>query len=497
MKKIVFSSTLVLTFLILLSSCGKDDSPTEPGPGGPNITSFSPTSGTVGTSIFITGQNFSTTASANTVKIGNTTATVTSASATEIFITVPEGATTGAISITVDGQTDTAGTFTVTETIQDAVFPTIENLPEDSFSAGDILTISGSNFDPTANYIIVFAEDITAEVIEVTENSIQVKVPEGTVSGEITLTFNEETKSLGTVIIDASAQFYVFEYTENRLAQVDIDTGEITFIGSDIPYGSNTRNAVIQENKYVGFQMQNSQNETEPNIVSIDLETGSFEVIPIIGVENSSGFDDFIVDSNGRFYIFHDSNIHRLAEVDLNSGELAYIGESVNLNYGSNTRGAVYHKSNNEYIGFAIENENFENEPHLERFNLDTGETITINIPESFLSEGGDFTDLAISSTDELYIFHDSVNKLAKIDIETGELTYLENQTSENTYGLNTRGAIIYENQYIGFEMLDQDFNTAPNIVSLDLETGEVDVVAIVTDNLPESINLTDFVIKR
>ncbi|MEM9363191.1 MAG: IPT/TIG domain-containing protein [Bacteroidota bacterium] len=115
MKKIVFLSTLVLTFLMLLFSCGKDENPTEPGVGGPNISSFSPTSGPVGTSIFITGQNFSTTASANTVKIGNTTAPVTSASATEIFITVPEGATTGALSITVDEQTDTAETFTVTE----------------------------------------------------------------------------------------------------------------------------------------------------------------------------------------------------------------------------------------------------------------------------------------------------------------------------------------------------------------------------------------------
>ena len=103
------------SFFLLMLSCGKDDGPTESEAGGPNISSFSPTSGPVGTSIFITGQNFGTTAEANIVKIGSTTATITSASQTEIFIDVPEGASTGAISVTVDGKTNTAGTFTVTE----------------------------------------------------------------------------------------------------------------------------------------------------------------------------------------------------------------------------------------------------------------------------------------------------------------------------------------------------------------------------------------------
>ncbi|MEM9078269.1 MAG: IPT/TIG domain-containing protein [Bacteroidota bacterium] len=165
MKKIVFSSTLVLTFLVLLFSCGKDDSPTEAGPGGPNITSFSPTSGTVGTSIFITGQNFSTTASANTVKIGNTTATVTSASATEIFITVPEGATTGAISITVDGQTDTAGTFTVTEESGNAGI-TLNKSSLDLFTLDSETLIATTTGGANANDIVWSSEDESVAIVD-------------------------------------------------------------------------------------------------------------------------------------------------------------------------------------------------------------------------------------------------------------------------------------------------------------------------------------------
>ncbi len=116
MKKIVITRLSILFFGLLLLSCTKkDDSPTTPEEGGPDITSFSPTSGPVGTEIFITGKNFGSTVAANTVKIGTTTATVSSASTTELFITVPDGATTGKISVTVNGKTDTGGTFTVTQ----------------------------------------------------------------------------------------------------------------------------------------------------------------------------------------------------------------------------------------------------------------------------------------------------------------------------------------------------------------------------------------------
>ncbi|WP_420603507.1 Ig-like domain-containing protein [Flagellimonas sp.] len=112
MKKNSYFYLCLLTLGLMLLGCSKDDGP---GDTGPDIKSFSPLSGPVGTSIFITGKNFGATAAANTVKIGTTTATITSAKATEIFVTIPEGATTGKISVTVDGKTDTAGTFTVTE----------------------------------------------------------------------------------------------------------------------------------------------------------------------------------------------------------------------------------------------------------------------------------------------------------------------------------------------------------------------------------------------
>ncbi len=498
MKKIVITRLSILFFGLLLLSCTKkDDSPTTPEEGGPDISSFSPTSGPVGTEIFITGKNFGSTVAANTVKIGNTTATVSSASTTELFITVPDGATTGKISVTVNGKTDTGGTFTVIEE-EGTTFPTIENLSHDELSPGDELTINGSGFVPNGTYVVTFSEDIIGSITDVGETYLKVEVPEGAISGEITLAFDGDTETLGVLEIQPLASFYIFDYTLYRLVEVDIQTGDISFVGNDIPFGFNDENAVIYNNQYIGLQEKSELLVTNPNIVSINLDDGSYEVTMIANIGDQINFDDFVVDSNGNFYAFHDSDVNRLAKIDINSGELTYVGESVNQNYGNNTRGAVYHNANNEYIGFAIQNENFEDQPHLERFNLETGQITTINIPESFLAVGNDFEELVIGPNDELYIFHTSANMLAKINIETGQLSYIESEYQNLVYGKNTRGAVIHNNQFIGLNMYNENFaETDPNIAIIDLDTGEYSSVIVDKDALPDSINLTSFAIKN
>jgi hypothetical protein len=78
----------------------------------PQITSFSPTSGPVGTSVVITGESFK---GATSVTFGGVKApSFTVNSYTQITATVPTGAKTGKIGVTTPGGTATsAGTFTV------------------------------------------------------------------------------------------------------------------------------------------------------------------------------------------------------------------------------------------------------------------------------------------------------------------------------------------------------------------------------------------------
>ena len=81
----------------------------------PTITSFAPTSGPIGTSVTITGTNFDATPANNIVFFGATMATVSTATATELTVTVPVGATYQPITVLVNGLVAYSATpFTVT-----------------------------------------------------------------------------------------------------------------------------------------------------------------------------------------------------------------------------------------------------------------------------------------------------------------------------------------------------------------------------------------------
>ncbi len=80
----------------------------------PSITSLSPTSGLVGTSVTISGTNFGATQGTSTVTFNGTPATPTSWSAPSIVVPVPNGATTGNVVVTVGGVASNGASFTVT-----------------------------------------------------------------------------------------------------------------------------------------------------------------------------------------------------------------------------------------------------------------------------------------------------------------------------------------------------------------------------------------------
>ena len=100
-----------------VNSCGQSGNSNQamatPVPG-PSITSVSPTSGPVGTSVTITGTNFGSMQGSSTVKFNGTPSTPSSWSATSIMAPVPTAATTGNLVVTVSSTTSNGVNFTVT-----------------------------------------------------------------------------------------------------------------------------------------------------------------------------------------------------------------------------------------------------------------------------------------------------------------------------------------------------------------------------------------------
>jgi 6-phosphogluconolactonase len=87
--------------------------PSPPPPNSLAIFNFTPQQGGVGANVTIQGQNFAAVSGSNTVTFNGTPATVLSATSTTLVVTVPLGASTGAISVTVGGSTVQSSTFLV------------------------------------------------------------------------------------------------------------------------------------------------------------------------------------------------------------------------------------------------------------------------------------------------------------------------------------------------------------------------------------------------
>ncbi|MBI1748328.1 MAG: IPT/TIG domain-containing protein [Acidobacteria bacterium] len=120
-------------------------------PGGrdiPVLGAITPSQGPPGTTVTIDGQNFSTTAANNLVRFGATTAVVATSTASRLVTSVPNGATSGPVTVTVDGYTSNGLPFTVTS---GSLTPAIVSILPNSVRAGGDefdLTVIGNNFLP-------------------------------------------------------------------------------------------------------------------------------------------------------------------------------------------------------------------------------------------------------------------------------------------------------------------------------------------------------------
>jgi gliding motility-associated-like protein len=168
----------------------------------PTITTFTPLSGVVGTSVTISGTNFNTVMANNIVFFGASKATVTAASATSLTVTVPTGATFGPIFVLNNGT----------------------NLSTQSAQ------LFNPRFNPFRNKITT--SDFSAKV-DITAGQVAYHIAAGDLDGDgkvdlltttdIGASFQRNTSTVGNVSFDASTDLGTGTGKSEGVALGDID----------------------------------------------------------------------------------------------------------------------------------------------------------------------------------------------------------------------------------------------------------------------------------
>lgn len=158
----------------------------------PTLSSFSPTSGPVGSTVTLTGSGFT---GVSSVQFGSLYAAFNFLSDTQIAVTVPAGVSTSTIKVTVGGASVTSSArFSVVNS------PTITSFSPPSGGVGTSVTINGSNLGATSS---VLFNGVAAAPASAFNNSVRVVVPSGAKSGPITV-----VNAAGSTTSASSFQIY-------------------------------------------------------------------------------------------------------------------------------------------------------------------------------------------------------------------------------------------------------------------------------------------------
>ena len=224
----------------------------------PTITSFTPATGPVGSTVVITGTNFT---AASQVTFAGTNAPVFSVnSPTQITVTVPIRAVTGAISVVTPLGTATSATsFTI------PAAPAITSFTPTTGPIGAVVTINGSNFTGATRvtfngtaalvFTVVSATQITATVptgattgrlTVTTPNGIAVSNTSFTVQVPVITSFTPGSGPVGTVVtINGNFFTGVTQVTFNGTAATVFTVISATQITATVPVGATSGPIVV------------------------------------------------------------------------------------------------------------------------------------------------------------------------------------------------------------------------------------------------------------
>lgn len=226
--KFIFSTALLF---ILIVGCKNDRDDYVPVP---VIVSVQPEGASPGQAVNIFGGNFSESAAENIVSINGIAAIVSEAANNRLIIIVPDNATDGVLSVTVNGQTGVAKKlFDVNNELK------ITAITPPKASRLDTITVQGQYFGNTVAENTVKIKDVSATIVSANFTELKIIVPESAGAGQATISIGAHNQSVSSddfEIVDYppfSFENSVTTSAPDKLKKVSIASTNVAYAAGD------------------------------------------------------------------------------------------------------------------------------------------------------------------------------------------------------------------------------------------------------------------------
>ncbi|MQP26366.1 hypothetical protein GEO21_02395 [Sphingobacterium faecium] len=153
------------------------------------ISGIKPLTGAKDTRVVITGEGFEQLTTHNIVEFNGKKALVVESTPERLVVKVPEGVTTGPLSVNINNQKTTGPSFTVVDK------PVIQTVTPLSGPKGAQMTINGSLFSKELDENQVYINNILIPLTSANETELKLTVPGGTGSGVIRVVVNDQVSN--------------------------------------------------------------------------------------------------------------------------------------------------------------------------------------------------------------------------------------------------------------------------------------------------------------
>ena len=268
------------------------------------ISSLSPSSGVIGGAVTINGTSFGNTQGSSTISFNGLAAAVISWNDTSIMATVPTGATTGNVVVTVGSNTSNGVKFTLVPS------PSISGLSPTSGPVGMNVTISGANFGSSQGSSSLTFNGVLATPTSWVAGTINTPVPPGASTGPVLVTVGNGSSAgvtftvtpgpgitglsptkggIGATVVIAGAGFGAMQgsstvkFNGTTAVPTNWSDGQITV---PVPNGATTGNVVVS----VGGTSSNSVSFTLVSGFSVTAVTPNSGITGETVIITGSGF---------------------------------------------------------------------------------------------------------------------------------------------------------------------------------------------------------------